>query len=322
MRTQRVRPSNVRRARWEPSPNQRSRGLAAIAAVVVPILVASVVIGGTALVRAGGLDAMTAPTPNAILVGAEALTPNDAKAAAASKLEASTAKGGTGYAFEIVQTSTIKVKAGGPKIDVPDPANPLKTLRQADEYLFYSLAERGIVTPDGFWSELRSGPNPGEKPDFEKAELRRSALVKDGVSWRNDREGWYQADVLPGIGLDPETAALLPRLLRNATEAAAKDSVTLEGRTLPQIAAKGSEADMPGLVAAKGEAYTKLTSPIEFAFDDQGRLARIHAVALNTTMTDFDLVVDTTIVLRYDIDPGPLPDPVPTWNPEQPKVEE
>lgn len=298
------------------------RRLTAVASVVIPIVVASVAIGGTAFVRAGGFDALIVRTPSAIPVGAESLTPDDAKSAAASKLEAATAKGGTGYVFEIVQTSTIKVKPGGPKIDVPDPADPLKTLRQADEYLFYSLIERGIVMPDGFWSELRSDPNPGEKPDFEKAELRRSALVKNGVSWRNDREGWYRADVLPGIGLDPETAALLPRLLRNATDATTKNSLTLDGKTLPQIAAKGSEADIPGLVAAKGKAYTKLTSPIEFAFDDQGRLARIHAIALNMTMTDFDLVVDTIIVFRYDIPAGPLPDPVPTWNPEQPKVEE
>jgi hypothetical protein len=291
-------------------------------ALVVPLVVASVVIGGAALVRSGSLDAVLDPAPESIVVGAESLTPDDAKSAAAAKLEAATGKGGAGYVFEIVQTSTIKAKPGGPKIDVPDPADPLKTLRQADEYLFYSLIERGTVIPDGFWSELRSGPNPGETPDFEKAELRRSALVRAGVRWRNDRDGWYQADVLPGIGLDPETAALLPTLLRNATEATAKESITLAGKTLAQIEATGTEADIPGLVAAKGEAYTELTSPIEFAFDDQGRLARIHAVALNTTMTDFDLVVDTIIVLRYDIPAGPLPDPVPTWNPAQPQVEE
>jgi hypothetical protein len=291
-------------------------------ALVVPMLVASVVIGGAVLVRSGGLDAVIAPASGEIVVGAESLTPDDAKATAASKLEAATAKGGSGYVFEIVQTSTIKTKPGGPKIDVPDPADPWKTLRKADEYLFYSLIERGIVTPDGFWSELRVGPGPGAKPDFEKAELRRSALVRDGKSWRNDREGWYQADVLPGIGLDPETAALLPRLLRNADDATAKDGVVVDDKTLPQIAATGREADFPGLVAAKGKAYTDLIAPIEFAFDDQGRLARIHAVALNTTMTDFDLVVDTVIVLRYDVDPGPLPEPVPTWDPAQTKVEE
>lgn len=298
------------------------RHVTSVFALFVPMLVASVVIGGVVLTRSGSLGAVRDQAAATIVVGAESLTPDDAKTAAAAKLEAATAKGGTGYVFEIVQTSTIKTKAGGPKIDVPDPANPLKTLRKADEYLFYSLIERGTVTPDGFWSELRVGPGPGEKPDFETAELRRSALVRDGIKWRNDREGWYRADVLPGIGLDPDTAALLPRLLRNASDAIAKDGIVVDDKTLAQIAATGSEADVPGLVAAKGEAYTDLIAPIEFAFDDQGRLARIHAVALNTTMTDFDLVVDTVIVLRYDVDPGPLPDPVPTWDPEQTKVEE
>jgi hypothetical protein len=327
---ERVAPSKVRRVQArrgsesrlprQPVARLRDRVTSLLALVIPLVVVAS--IGGIALVRAGAVDAVLDPSPDMIVVGAESLTPDDAKAAAASKLEAATAKGGAGYVFEIVQTSTIMAKPGGPKIDAPDPADPLRTLRKADEYLFYSLIERGTVTPAGFWSELRVGPNPGEKPDFEKAELRRSALVRDGVSWRNDRDGWYQADVLPGIGLDPETATLLPQLLRNANDATAKDGVVVGDKTLPQIAATGREVDIPGLVAAKGVAYTDLIAPIEFALDEQGRLARIHAVALNTTMTDFDLVVDTVIVLRYDDAPGPLPDPVPTWDPATTKVEE
>ena len=294
------------------------RLLVAALAIAVPIMIA----GGIAFVRAGGLDVLLDRERDVIVLGAETRTPDDAKASAATKLEAATAKGGKGYVFEIAQTSTIKARAGGPKIDVPDPADPWRTLRQADEYLFYSLIERGKVTPQGFWSELRVGPPPGEPVDFEKAELRRSALVRDGVAWRNDRDGWYRSDVLPGIGLDPETAGLLPRLLRNASDASATEAVSVGVKTLPQIEATGREADIPGLVASKGKAYTKLIAPLEFAFDEEGRLARIHAVALNTTMTDFDLVVDTVIVLRYDVDPGPLPEPVPTWNPEQTKVEE
>lgn len=261
------------------------------------------------LARSGVLVAAGVST-----VGASSLSPAVLLDRAASAIESATAAGGAGYSFEIVQTSTITARPGGPKIDIPDPVDPYKSLGPADTYLFYSLIERGIVTPDGFWSELRVGPQAGEKPDFEKSELRRSALVKDGVSWRNDREGWYQADDLPGIGLDPETAALLPRLLRDASAPISKGSIVAAGQTLTSVEASGTEADIPGLVAAKGASYTKLTKPIEFGLDPQGRLAQIHAVALNTTMTDYDLVVDTTIDFAYS-DPGPLPAPDPVWLP-------
>jgi hypothetical protein len=243
------------------------------------------------------------------------LAPAQLKAVAADKLEALTAKGGAGYRFEIVQTSTIHAKPDGPKVEVPDPVDPHKTSGLVDEYRFYSLIERGIVTPGGFWSEVRVGPEAGAAPDFEKAELRRSALVKDGIAWRNDREGWYHADGLPGIGLDPETARLLPTLLRDATEPTAKGTLNLDGKALVAIDAAGTEADIPGLVVAGGVDSTRLTAPIEFGFDSLGRLARIHALALNTTMTDYDLVVDTVIAIRYDQDVGSLPEPAPTWVP-------
>lgn len=267
-------------------------------------------IGAVVVARAGILDARS----RSLLVGASNLSPSELKDGAAAKLEATTAKGAKGYSFEITQTSTITARVGGPKIDVPDPSDPYKSIGLADTYLFYSLIERGTVRPDGFWSELRVGPQPGEKADFANAELRRSALVKDGVSWRNDREGWYRADDLPGIGLDPQTAALLPKLLRDATAPVGKGSIIIDGTTLTDVEASATEPDIPGLVAAKGADYTKITKPIEFGFDDQGRLARIHAVALNTTMTNYDLVVDTVIALHYD-DPGPLPAPDPTWVP-------
>lgn len=285
------------------------RGRAWLAALVPILLVAALLLSRLLHV----VPASASAPPG--LSGAQSGSPAGLTATAADLLEAATAKGGAGYTFEIVQTSTISAKPDGPRIEIPDPVDVTKTLGFVDEYLFYSLIEHGSVTPDGFWSEIRVGPQPGERPDFDGAELRRSALVRDGVGWRNDREGWYQADVLPGIGLDAETAARLPTLLRAATSPAAKDSLVLDGTTLAVVDATGKETDIPGLVAANGAAYTKLTGPIEFGFDELGRLVRIHAVALNTTMTDFDLVVDTVIVLLYDPSPGPLPEPVPTWQP-------
>jgi hypothetical protein len=272
-------------------------------------------VGALILARSGWFVPLAHPNLAGIGLSAEQLM-----AVAATQLEAATAKGGSGYSFEVVQTSTIKARPGGPRIDIPDPSNAFKTIGQADEYFFYALIEKGAVRSDGFWSEMRTGPEPGEVADFEKANLRRAALVIDGVRWRNDQQGWYQVDVLPGVGLDPETSALLPSLLRDSTGSLSKEPLTVGGVILLRVDATGTVAELPGLVAADGAAFTKLIAPLEFGFDAQGRLARIHAIALNTNMDDFDLVVDTVITLIYD-NPGSLPQPDPIWVPPTPTQE-
>lgn len=278
---------------------------------LVGTAILSLALGAIVVARTPGL----APAFR-LTIGAQvaALSASELKAGAAEKLEEATAKGGSGYSFEIVQTSTITAKPGGPLIDIPSPTNAYEIIGQADEYPLNTMLEAGVVTPDGFWSELRAWPVTGGPPNFEKAELRRSALVRDGVGWRNDRSGWYQAEVLPGIGLDPATAALLPTLLRDASEPTKESNELVDGKSLLRVDATGAMADIPGVVAADGLAYTKLTAPVEFGFDDLGRLVQIHVIALNTTLTEFDLVVDTLITIRYD-DVGALPQPDPTFVP-------
>jgi hypothetical protein len=252
--------------------------------------------------------------PNRVGQDPSTLTADQLKEAAADELEVATGPLGSGYAFDIVQTSTMKAKPGGPLIPIPNPENGREIIGEADEYPYYTLLERGVQRPEGFWSELRSWPVSAGEPDFDKAELRRSALVRDKVGWRNDREGWYQSDVLPGVGLDPATASLLPTLLRDSEGAIKRDDLAIDGATLLRVDATADKGDIPGLVAADGEPYTKLTAPVEFGFDALGRLVRIHAVALNTNLEEFDLVVDTVISIRYD-GVGDLPQPAPTWVP-------
>jgi hypothetical protein len=245
------------------------------------------------------------------------LTADQLKTLAANQLEAATANGGSGYEFEIVQTSTMKAKPGGPRINIPDPENGRVIIGQADEYLAYVLLERGVVRPAGFWSEIRAWPIADEGPPvWEKAELRRSALVRDGVAWRNDRDGWYRSNVVPGIGLDPTTASLLPTLLRDSTGAVEQDSVVIDGDQVLRVDATAKKADIPGVVAADGASFTQLIAPVEFGFDGAGRLVRIRAVALNTNLTEHDLVVDTVITISYE-DVNALPQPDPVWVPEE-----
>lgn len=246
-------------------------------------------------------------------VGARALSPDNLTDTAADRLAALTAPGGAGYRFEIVQTSTMRAKAGGPQIEIPDPSDRYKSLGFADSYELGTLIEAGYVTPDGFWMEMRSGPKDAATPDVAGGNLHLSALVKDGKTWRNDGEGWYETDSPPGIGLDPRTASLLPTLLRNAASPVEGGVALKDGATVRRIGATGAVVDIPGVIAADGEGFTKLLKPIDFAFDLDGRLVELRVVAQNLNLTDYDLVVETTITLRYDQPPGSLPDPVPAY---------
>jgi hypothetical protein len=281
-------------------------GRVAIRAVQSAVGTAVLLTGVAALIAAR----MGLATVGGVIQDPSKLSADDLKAAAASQLEAAVGPLGTGYAFEIVQTSTITARPGGPQVEIPDPANGRQVIGTADSYPYYTLLEQGIVKPTGFWSEIRSWPVNGGTPNFEKGELRRSALVVDGAAWRNDRDGWYKADVLPGIGLDPESAGLLPRLLRQSDGAVKRADLDLGGSSLLRVDATGHKDDFPGVVAADGVEYTKLVAPIEFGFDELGRLLRIHAVALNTNLDKYDLVVDTVITIRYDW-VGNLPQPEP-----------
>lgn len=287
---------------------ERLPGRRALLAVLLPFALIASVAFARATVAGGPSE-----TPVGLNGGAAALTPSQLKAAAADVLDAVTAKGGAGYRFEIVQTSTMRAKAGGPQIEIPDPTDRYKSLGFADSYELGTLVEAGYVTPDGFWMEMRSGPKDAATPDFASGDLHLSTLVKDGKTWRNDGEGWYETDSPPGIGLDPRTASLLPTLLRAAASPVDGGVALKDGATVRRIAATGAVADIPGIVAADGEGFTKLLEPIDFAFDTEGRLVELRVVAQNLNLTEYDLVVDTTITLRYDQPPGSLPDPVPAY---------
>src|SRR5204863_290981 len=127
----------------------------------------------------------------------------------------------------------------------------------------------------------------------------------------NDAAGWYATDNPPGVGLDPRTAALLPALLRKATGVADAGTTPVNGATLPAVTGSAKVADIPGVIASDGAGFTELVAPLEFAFDDQGRLAQVHVLARNTNLDVYDLLIDTTITFAYPTTAAPLPDPSP-----------
>ena len=255
------------------------------------------------------------------LLASPAATSADARlGAAADVLEAAIAKGGSGFTFTVVSRSTLNAKPGGPKIAVPDPNDPYTVLGSADTYDLGASIASGVLTPDGYTLQMRRGPATAEEaPDFANAEPTLAALVRDGKTWRNDGEGWYETDQPPGIGLDLATARLLPTLLREAQAPTVIEATAVDGAGDPivaAVAATGTVADAPGLMAIDAASFTELAAPIAFGFDKDGRLVELHALTRNTRVEDFDLLVDVLITLAYDVPPDALPEPSPLWSPK------
>jgi hypothetical protein len=287
-----------------------------------------VFVAAIALVRSGGADAaslrVTGPTVE---------VPPDASArsrlsAAATAIGTALAKGGGGITFEVVQTQTLNAKPGGPKLEIHDPADRTKVLGLTDTLPVSILVERGVATPAGFWSELIHGPMPGAEASFDlaKAEPARQALVRDGVRYRNDGDGWTETDVVPGIGLDPDSVLKLASLLTDTTDAADRSlaaesdpAFNLRGLRGPaQAAARAIDAtskvaNLPAILAPDLAGATELRGRTDFELDAAGRLVSLTVVARNGHMDEYDLMVKTVITFRYPDAPPPLPDPLPAY---------
>lgn len=272
-----------------------------IALLLAPFILVGAVAVGRAAILPQPLD------PRFVLsAGVENATPEELLTAAADLLETVTRPGGGGYRFEIIQTSTMVAKDGGPQIPVPADTGR-GTSELVDRYYLHALLEEGVARPDGFWSRMRAGPMvEGRAPDWSGSRVLFEALVRGQERWRDDGEGWYRAEDLPGIGLDPETAALLPTLLRDADDP--RDAEDDDAATARALRADVVREQIPGVIAADGLAFTELLAPLTYGFDAGGRLTRLAVSARNTNMDDFDLVIETTIEIAYD-DVAGLPTP-------------
>jgi hypothetical protein len=262
------------------------------------------------LAAIGGLLVLVRGHSQVLVAAGAGPDPADRMAGAATILDQKTAAGGAGFTFEILQRSTIHARPGGPQIEIPDPVDPHKSLGFADTYDVGALIERGAVIPAGFTMEMRTGPAPDKDPDWKSA-YQFGVTTSGAKTFRNDGIGWYRTDNPPGVGLDPRTAALLPDLLRNATAVTDAGTKPVNGATLPAVTGSAKVADIPGVIASDGAGFTELVAPLEFAFDDQGRLAQVHVLARNTNLDVYDLLIDTTITFAYPTTAAPLPDPSP-----------
>jgi hypothetical protein len=256
--------------------------------------------------------APVATVPGRIAGAVSNLPAPELLARGADKLEAATAADGTGYRFEVVARSIAYARPDGPRIEVPDPADPAAPPALVDEVDVGGSMASGYVTPDGYVLQMRRGPETRQQPpDFDGAEPTLAALLRDGKPFRNDGAGWYETDLLPGLGLDPATIAGLPTLLRHGTDIKAEEPLEVKGTTMAAVSAKGTVADAPSLMGAGAEEFTVFDGPLTYAFDDQGRLAQLRVRMVNTNSRTFELVVETTIDFRYDDVPDDLPRPEP-----------
>lgn len=329
MATSRVERPTVRRYEWQRDARRRAGARAAgtirlALAMGAPLAVVAAVL----LLQTGGAHAaamrMTGPRVE-VPGGASART---RLAAAATAMQAALGKGGGGITFEVVQTQTLVARPGGPKLELHDPKDRSTVLGLTDTLPVGTLIERGIATPTGFWSELIHGPEPGTEASFDlaRATHARQALVRNGVRYRDDGDGWYEADALPGIGLDPDSVLKLAGLLGDTADASdatllaeTDPAFTLRGLRGPaQPAARALEAtsrvaNLPALIAPDLTGATELRGRTEFELDASGRLVSLAVSARNTNMEQVDLVLRTVITFRYPDAPPPLPDPAPAY---------
>jgi hypothetical protein len=234
---------------------------------------------------------------------------------AASRLEESTRSGASGFSFTVVSRSTLFAKPGGPRIEIPDPDDRYKTLGLADEYYTGAAIAEGIARSDGFWLQMRAGPVKDAAPDFANAQITMASLTRGTTTWRNNGDGWFVTDQPPGIGIDVQTLAKLPSLLRNATSAKLDGTGTIDGINVTKLSAGGTIDNAPGLMGIDAASFSELAAPIDYAIDGSGRLVQLHARVRNLRVETFDLITDVTVTLRYDPAPGSLPEPVPTAPP-------
>jgi hypothetical protein len=256
------------------------------------------------------------PRQGIATTGAPAAEPI-APASASAVLTAALASKG-GLSFTVVQHTTVHAKPGGPLLTIPDPQDPQKVIGETDQLVLRSYVERGGVSADGFWMEMRDGPVGDAAPDFANASYQFGAIVKNGKTYRNDGEGWYPTDQPPGIGIDPATAALLPRLASSISKPVSLPDLDLNGSKIRQLSADAAIADIPGIQAVDLASASALAGPLEYGFDDAGRLIRIHGVVRNTEVKDSDFLVDVVITFGYG-DAGSIPDPTPAYIPVEAK---
>jgi hypothetical protein len=240
----------------EPVTGAASRTIALLL-LLVPLLLVALVAGARILLWSGPASALAA----------EGAAAADRLADAADEMDRALAPDGSGFRFTVVSRSTVYARPDGPRIEIPDPDEPTQVLRLADAWYVGASTAEGIVRGADFFLQMRDGPSePDGEIDLAAMEPTLAALVRGGTTWRNDGRGWYPTDIPPGIGLDPLTVALLPDLLRGATDARSAEPLVVEGTTRAAVSARSTVEAAPGLMAIDAAPFTELTEPLVFAF--------------------------------------------------------
>ena len=278
-------------------------------------ILATLLLAGTVAVSRGAMGATLAQPASGGAGGAPAAV---SLASASSLLAAAIAPGGPGFGFFAVQRTTEYARAGGPTIDVVDPADDRKVIGQTDHLFINAMMSQGVVLPDGFFMDMHLGSEKTLAPaDFAAAPAIFSVLARDGATWRNDGAGWYATTELPGMGIDLATARLLPRALGRLGSLAPAGMDSVNGVPATAYTGTVAVADYPGAVAADGASFTDPAIAVTVWVDAKDRLLQLWIRARNRNQPTYDLMSETTITFD-DAPAAALPLPAPTMAPEPP----
>jgi hypothetical protein len=218
---------------------------------------------------------------------------------AAAHIERRLAVGGEGFGFVVVSKAWLYARSH------PQQSSSLGD--SPDRRFIRGVFSRGAAGPGGFWSEIRGGIEPGDRVDFSRGFPLYRTLEREGRLWRNDADsGWYETDVLPGLGMDPISARRLPYLLRRL------DGVRELGAQgdLRHFGGLADPVDYPGVVVSDGLSFTSAPVDIEAWVDSAGRLGRLFARARNLNEVRGDLVIEVQVFFDY-ASPVVFPEPSP-----------
>lgn len=212
---------------------------------------------------------------------------------AASDLAARIAIDGTGVRWEVLQDQIVSGPEGKASLAV-------------------SSISRGYANSTTFVQEIRHSNDPSTLGIFELAVSDFSTVVKDGVVWRNEGDGYFATSraLTPGLGIDPFTLTQLPDLLRNLRPVKDLGDETVDGRSLHHYQGEGDAADWPGIVASDGLAFTESPIEIDVWLDSNDRLVRLQGVTRNLAETDAVLLITTTVTFADGL-PAVLAEPEP-----------
>lgn len=208
---------------------------------------------------------------------------------------------GDGVAFTVAHRTYLRSSDGQPTIAVADEDKPEASPTMVAEYFAREVLSRGLISPAGFWNEMREAATPGDAVDFATLAPLYAVIERDGLLWRRDGEGpWIQTGVGVGLGMDAVSAERLPGPLCNLANFADRGTNTVDGVDLRHFSGIADAVDYPGILVSDGLRFTSSPIPFDVWLDASGRMVRFVSAARNLNETEADLMSEVDVRFTYE----------------------